>query len=118
MTSRSRSAWLAWPTVSGGGIKSTADTSHSEIGQYFLYDIFPNTLDVFHNMQAVSGGYRPNWGGNSLPFPVQKDADGDGLVLGVDPNDNAGIPTVMVCQILLKYKPAPTHSARILTMTG
>ncbi len=96
-----------WPPVSWCSIKGIADTGHSEIGQYFLYDVFPSDLDGFHALQAVSGGYRLAWGSSSMAspmlkdadgddsavsssmfFPVQKDADGDGLAFGSDPNDS------------------------------
>ncbi len=75
------------PPVSGCGIASEADSGHSEIGQYFLYDVFPADLDGFRTLQPVTGGYRLTWGGSSLAFLVMKDADGDGLAAGSDPGD-------------------------------
>ncbi len=77
-----------WPPISGCGITSTSDTGHSEIGQYFLYDVFPADLDGFRTLQAVTGGYRLAWGGSSMAFPVLTDADGDGIIAGSDPNDS------------------------------
>jgi len=59
------------------------------------FDVLPATFDEFVTMlpSGASGGYTFGWGGSGqLPFPIFRDADGDGLTsaakLGNDPNDN------------------------------
>ncbi|MEM7114189.1 MAG: LamG-like jellyroll fold domain-containing protein [Chloroflexota bacterium] len=56
----------------------------------FAFDVLPVTFDEFLALTPVgnSGGYSFAWGQNSgLLFPQFMDADGDGLVVGIDPND-------------------------------
>ncbi|MEM8856826.1 MAG: LamG-like jellyroll fold domain-containing protein [Chloroflexota bacterium] len=54
-------------------------SSPINVGRYQVYDILPSNLADFVEM---------DWGGSSLPFPEQVDADADGLtsINGVDPN--------------------------------
>ncbi|MCA9240258.1 MAG: hypothetical protein KDA37_08665, partial [Planctomycetales bacterium] len=67
------------------------DTFHQSLGDSFIMDVFPATLDDFHALvQNVDGepGMRLAW---DEAFPVLADADGDGLVSkalnGPDPDD-------------------------------
>ncbi|MEE8390545.1 MAG: LamG-like jellyroll fold domain-containing protein, partial [Anaerolineae bacterium] len=67
--------------------------SHSNIGEYIYFDIFPTTLDGFYDLTAKDGGYALSWGqSGTLTFPRLKDADNDGLRNirdgGSDPDDN------------------------------
>ncbi len=69
------------------GQKQTVNTDLST----FVFDIFPATFAEFASLQRASnGGQRLAWGGVTA-FPIQVDADGDGLrsraFNGPDPND-------------------------------
>lgn len=76
-------------------IRSFKDTSYIDMGQSFLFDVFPATLSEFYDLARVDsnagndGGFRLAW---DARFPRLKDADGDGLLNkadgGADPNDS------------------------------
>ncbi len=83
-------------------IRTEKKTVHVDLGTYFRYDIFPETLDDFYAPGEKDGGYSLAWGqdtaitstvlgGAALTFPRQVDLDGDGLYNpadgGSDPDD-------------------------------
>ena len=84
-------------------IRTEKTTNHIDLGSYFRYDIFPQTLDDFYAPVEKDGGYSLAWGqdatitstalsGAALLFPRQVDFDGDGLRNpadgGSDPDDH------------------------------
>jgi len=69
----------------------------TDISGGLTVDVFPRTLDEFYTLvqdSSMPGGYRQAWTlSGKLPFPVLKDADGDGLLSkaypgGNDPDDS------------------------------
>jgi len=73
-------------------IRTYKDTGHVYLGDYLRFDIFPATLDDFYTLAKQGDGYTLAWSQDTdPPFPVFKDADGDGLlskaVGGPDPDD-------------------------------
>lgn len=75
------------------------DTLYVNVGARMQYDIFPATFAQFLDLARLDGyanGYAPLWSQNGSPvWPVQADADGDGLrssdhptLPGNDPNDS------------------------------
>ncbi len=79
-------------------VRHKEGTSHLDLGDRFIVDIFPATLDAFYQPTAKNGGYSPAWAqvgteasGGTARFPVQADFDGDGLLAqvkgGADPDD-------------------------------
>lgn len=72
--------------------KFQADTQVITIGTNLIYDVFPATLTEFYTLEQVQENgqfvnkYRLAWGGKT-PFPVLRDADGDGLASDIDPDD-------------------------------
>ena len=84
-------------------IRDNDATNHIHLGQNFILDVFPATLDGFYEPAEKDGGYSLAWGqsaavtstllgGAPLVFPRQLDFDGDGLQNvadgGSDPNDS------------------------------
>ena len=66
------------------------DTFHTNLGDDFIFDVLPATLDDFTALTLVSdNSYRLGWDSR---FPTLYDADGDGLISqakgGADPNDS------------------------------
>ena len=53
---------------------------HIDVGEFSIFDILPKTLSDFYNLGWNKSDV-PGW----IPFPNQRDQDGDGLVLGTDP---------------------------------
>ena len=79
-------------------IRHKEGTNHLDLGDRFIVDVFPATLDEFYRPTAKDGGYSPDWAqtpseasGGTVRFPVQPDFDGDGLLAqvkgGADPDD-------------------------------
>ena len=83
-------------------IRTEKTTNHIDLGAYFRYDIFPETLADFYAPVEKDGGYSLAWSqdtsitstalsGGALVFPRQVDFDGDGLRSpadgGSDPDD-------------------------------
>ncbi len=76
-------------------IRTFEDTSYMDVGQSFVFDVFPATLSEFYDLARVDteagidGGFRLAW---DERFPRLMDADGDGLLNkadgGADPNDS------------------------------
>lgn len=76
-------------------VRTTKDTTYIDLGRTFKFDVFPATLDGFHQVAFAEpsldkdGGYRLSW---DERFPRLKDADNDGLLNradgGADPNDS------------------------------
>ncbi|MCJ7551391.1 MAG: LamG domain-containing protein [Anaerolineae bacterium] len=59
-------------------LRDKTDTFHFDLG--LTFDIFPMTLDGFFELTARDDGYTFAWGeDDDITFPVQADADGDGL---------------------------------------
>ena len=52
-----------------------------------VFDVFPATLDGFYNLECGDGSCRQSWGGGTVQFPILRDADGDALPTGADPDD-------------------------------
>ena len=73
--------------------RSLDDSIHSYLGSYFVFDVFPATIGDFLALEERrTDSYRLSWGNSSdLAFPIQADADGDGLrsksYRGNDPDD-------------------------------
>jgi len=79
-------------------VRHKEGTNHLDLGDRFIVDVFPATLDEFYRPTAKNGGYSPAWAqtaseasGGTARFPVQPDFDGDGLLArvkgGADPDD-------------------------------
>jgi subtilisin-like proprotein convertase family protein len=59
-------------------LRDKSDTFHFDLG--LTFDILPGTLDGFYDLAIKGGGYTLAWGeDDDITFPVQADADGDGL---------------------------------------
>lgn len=74
-------------------IRATKATNPVDLGELFLWDVFPEDLDRFYKVAAQDGGYSLAWGQTGdLRFARQKDFDGDALRNkqdgGSDPNDS------------------------------
>ncbi len=75
------------------------ETEYTNLGERYQFDIFPATLAEFVSLTRLDGyanGYAPLWSQTGSPaWPIQADADGDGLrspdhptMPGNDPNDS------------------------------
>jgi hypothetical protein len=74
-------------------IRAFKDTYGANLGQYFLWDVFPENLTKFYQPAAVDGGYSLAWAqSGDVRFGRQKDFDGDSLLNamdgGADPDDS------------------------------
>ncbi len=83
----------------GCWLNGESDTLYINLGERYPFDIFPATLAEFVSLARLDGyanGYAPLWSQTGSPtWPVQADADGDGLrspdhptLPGNDPNDS------------------------------
>jgi hypothetical protein len=75
--------WLAFRIEADCQLSFNKGSSHLDLGSALVYDILPNTIEQFVGLK---------WNKTqSLPFPTQKDFDGDGLMSqeagGADPDD-------------------------------
>ncbi len=66
------------------------DSRHYNLSDSLVFDVFPAKLDDFYDLSCESAagvsGCRQSWGG-AVQFPALRDADGDGLPRGADPDD-------------------------------
>ena len=74
-------------------IRDAKGTNNMDMGQQYVFDVFPATLSEFYQSVPKDGGYSLAWGqAGSVIFPRQKDFDGDGLLNkmdgGSDPDDS------------------------------
>jgi len=84
-------------------IRDNDGSNHIDMGQRFIMDVFPATLDGFYEAVEKDGGYSLAWGqstavtttltgADALVFPRQLDFDGDGELNqadgGSDPDDS------------------------------
>ena len=67
------------------------ESRHFPLSDSLVFDVFPATLDEFYDLTCDTGpgagGCRQSWGG-AVQFPALRDADGDGLPRGADPDDS------------------------------
>jgi uncharacterized membrane protein len=76
--------------IQGCNRQDYKDTYHTYLGDDFVFDVLPATLDEFYALTSVgNNSYRLGW---DSQFPTLMDADGDGLISakkgGADPNDS------------------------------
>jgi len=74
-------------------IRGEKNSNHIPLGDRFVLDVLPATLDEFYTALADDGGYTLAWGQDaSLTFGRQPDFDGDTLLGradgGADPDDS------------------------------
>lgn len=74
-------------------VRTERGTHNINLGQYFVFDVFPATLDEFYQAVGKDGGYSLAWGqSGETTFARQRDFDGDGLLNpvdgGSDPDDS------------------------------
>ncbi len=76
--------WLAFGIEADCTWYENKGSSHTNLGQYQVFDILPPTISDF-----VAMGWNHNY---QVAMPTQRDLDGDGLLAaslgGADPNDN------------------------------
>lgn len=76
--------------IQGCGRKDVKSYNPVNLGDSFIFDLFPTTFDEFYTLYATGdASYRLAW---DARFPTLADADGDGLrsraVGGLDPDDS------------------------------
>ena len=72
-------------------LETYKDTNQTDLSGDIIFDIFPETLDGFHDLTLVdNNSYKQSWDGS---FPTLIDGDGDGLASkdagGSDPDDGS-----------------------------
>ena len=84
-----QNCWLVVVAVACG-LNNYKDTNHTDLSDDLVFDVFPETLDGFHDLVLVDlDSYRLGW---DESFPTLQDGDGDGLISalagGPDPDDS------------------------------